>query len=345
MDKPLRFYGADGIRGLACLMVLIAHIPGFFFQSIASYFSGTGKYGVWLFFVLSAFLLTSKFKQTGFSAWAVMSYGLGRVLRIVPVFLIVVFIYWMVGFAGIQSLEDLGSAATMSKGFSHLWTIPVEFKFYFVLPFFAAAFIFVRSRLGVVSTAVFGGIVIASHQMIWPFWGTPPNSISTSWYIPSFIFGCYAAVSIDDFKSRVNASGATAMAFVVLVLFLVFSPGGRSLLFGMPLDGWLMDKFIPLSFLWMLFVLSLADGRGFLGRVMQARGLRALGAWSYSIYLIHWLFYQGLSALQGGAFTAVLALIGSIIAGGVMFRLFESPIERFRHSLQQRIAGRNQPAT
>ena len=45
------------IRGLACLMVVIAHIisviPG-----VGKNVSGCGKIGVWLFFILSAFLLT-----------------------------------------------------------------------------------------------------------------------------------------------------------------------------------------------------------------------------------------------------------------------------------------------
>lgn len=60
-----RYPAADGIRGLACLLVLCTHLPGFFLPDYGKYVTGTGKYGVWLFFVLSAFLLTSRLKPRG----------------------------------------------------------------------------------------------------------------------------------------------------------------------------------------------------------------------------------------------------------------------------------------
>lgn len=74
-----RYPAADGIRGLACLLVLCTHLPGFFLPDYGKYVTGTGKYGVWLFFVLSAFLLTSRFKATGFGPGALWRYAVGRV--------------------------------------------------------------------------------------------------------------------------------------------------------------------------------------------------------------------------------------------------------------------------
>ncbi|MFJ4251366.1 acyltransferase family protein [Pseudomonas sp. NPDC089741] len=332
-----RFSGADGIRGLACLMVLCAHVPGFFFPQIAGYFSGTGKFGVWLFFVLSAFLLTSKFARNGFSFSELVGYAVGRFLRIVPLFLLVVVLYWYFNVAGIATVEDVAKAATFRQGYSHLWTIPVEFKFYFFLPFIAFAFIFVEQRFGAVAVAVFALSLIIVHQLLWPYWLTPENSISTHWYIPSFIFGCYAAVSIEGVGKWLTPRMATGFAIAVAIALLGLSPGGRNVMFAMPLDGWLMDKFICLSFIWMVFVLALANGQGRIGGWMQSVVLRKLGAWSYSIYLIHWIFYQKLSLLQKGGLYALLAFFGAIAAGAAMYVFIESPIERFRHSLQGKL--------
>ena len=45
------------IRGFACLLVIIAHILSGM-PYIGINVAGTGKIGVWLFFILSAFLLT-----------------------------------------------------------------------------------------------------------------------------------------------------------------------------------------------------------------------------------------------------------------------------------------------
>ncbi|WLH34084.1 acyltransferase [Pseudomonas sp. FP2196] len=332
-----RFSGADGIRGLACLMVLCAHIPGFFFPQIAGYFSGTGKYGVWLFFVLSAFLLTSKFARNGFSVTEILGYAVGRFLRIVPLFLLVVVFYWYFNVAGITTSEDVVNAMAFRQGYSHLWTIPVEFKFYFFLPFIAFAFIVVERRCGAVAVAIFALSLMVIHQLSWPYWLTPENSISTHWYLPSFIFGCYAAVSIEGVGKWLTPRMATGFAVAVIIALLALSPGGRNILFAMPLDGWLMNKFIYLSFLWMVFILALANGQGRIGGLMQSFALRKLGAWSYSIYLIHWIFYQKLSLLHKGGLYAMLAFVGAIMAGAAMYVFIESPIERFRHSLQGKL--------
>ena len=339
-----RFSGVDGIRGLACLIVLLTHVPGFFFPQTAAYFAGTGKYGVWLFFVLSAFLLTTKFAKTGFSTSVLAGYALGRFLRIIPLFVVVCAIYWVFGAAGIKSYGDFFSAITLQQGYAHLWTIPVEFKFYLLLPFFAFSFIYVSGKFGMVAASLLALVEIVIHQAVWPYWATPENSIATRWYIPSFIFGCYAAVSIDSIRERITSRSASIVAGVVILSLFCLSPGGRNLLAGMPLDRWLMDKYIFLSFLWMFFILVLADGKGMAGRIMKNVVLRRLGAWSYSIYLIHWFFYQGLASVQLGGLFAIGAFVGAIVAGAALFTFIESPIERFRHSLQLKLSPK-QPVT
>ncbi|MDD2031066.1 acyltransferase family protein [Pseudomonas sp. 39167] len=332
-----KFSGADGIRGLACLIVLCAHVPGFFVPEIAKYFSGTGKFGVWLFFVLSAFLLTSKFSKNGFSIPELSGYAIGRTLRIIPLFMLVTLIYWNFNSAGILTGGDVLSANTFKQGYAHLWTIPVEFKYYFFLPAMAYSFIMIERRHGHFSTIILATMIIFFHQLAWPYWNTPENSISTYWYIPSFVLGSYAAVSINTLRQYITPLTSTLIASLVTLSLLFMSPGGRNILLGMPFDGWLMNKFIFLSFLWMLFVVFLADGKGVVGRLMQTTLLKTLGAWSYSIYLIHWLFYQKLSLVQHGWIYAFFAMLGSIGAGAFLYLVIEAPIEKFRHSLQKKI--------
>jgi peptidoglycan/LPS O-acetylase OafA/YrhL len=82
----------DGIRGVACLIVLVLHCVGFsgIFPSIFGDggMVGIPKVGVWLFFVLSAFLLTLKHLDGPFSIEALTDYSVSRFLRIVPIGLI-----------------------------------------------------------------------------------------------------------------------------------------------------------------------------------------------------------------------------------------------------------------
>lgn len=126
---------ADGIRGLACLIVLVVHATAVTFPATYPYLRGTAKVGVWLFFVLSAFLLTYKLLHRGFSLRTLVDYGLGRFLRIYPLFALTVLGYYLLWpSAGIATQADLVQALTLQKGYIHLWTVPVEFKFYFFLP-------------------------------------------------------------------------------------------------------------------------------------------------------------------------------------------------------------------
>ncbi len=92
--------------------------------------AGTGKIGVWLFFVLSALLLTRNFVNTGFGMDRLISYGGSRVIRILPLFIIAVLVHKAFGALGIAAWSDVMAALTFQKGYAHLWTVPVEFTFY-----------------------------------------------------------------------------------------------------------------------------------------------------------------------------------------------------------------------
>jgi peptidoglycan/LPS O-acetylase OafA/YrhL len=130
-----KFPGADGIRGMACMIVVIAHALTMFFPRTQPYLAGSGKIGVWLFFVLSAFLLTHHLLHRGFNLHSLSAYLLGRLLRLMPLFTLAVIVYWVVGTAEIDTFIDIGNAILFANGYAHLWTVPVEFKFNFWLPF------------------------------------------------------------------------------------------------------------------------------------------------------------------------------------------------------------------
>ncbi len=57
----------DGLRAIAVFLVIIAHATGIYFHEYEVMLGGSSQFGVWIFFVLSAFLLTSRFISTGFS--------------------------------------------------------------------------------------------------------------------------------------------------------------------------------------------------------------------------------------------------------------------------------------
>lgn len=329
-----RFEGADGIRGLACLIVLLLHSVFTFFRATYESIVGMPKFGVWLFFVLSAFLLTRKFMSTGFSPVAVCEYALGRFLRIIPLFVLVVFAFWYLHVVGIFSFADVKSAILFEKGYVHLWTIPVEFKFYAVLPFIAFGLTYTRVRLGWLAAVAIAAVVLVAHQAFWGYWKTPEPTIDTIWYLPCFLMGSVAAIAYEPTRRLVSAGSANGVAAVTAVVLLLLSNPARFWLFDMPMDQWLLNKFLFLGAIWGGFLLFLIDGHGTIGAFLKTTAMRKLGQWSYSIYLVHWVFIEKLFPKYPNSLLMMLVCLAlSIATGAVLYYLIESPIERFRHKI------------
>lgn len=328
MVSPTHFPAADGIRGFACLIVLAVHTVAIFFESTNPALTGAGKIGVWLFFVLSAFLLSNKLSSTGFSWAALSEYASGRVIRIVPLFLISVLVYAL---AGVITWQQAVETMTLTAGPMHFWTIPVELKFYVVLPavvFVLAGAFRYAGILGVALTTLAG---IYIQQMLWPYWATPQSSIITSWYFSSFLCGtciaiCYRATNSVRVEKYLDVLGS-----LILVAIIASTPGARYLLLDTPMTNDLLDKHLPLSILWCGFILLYVGGRGMIGALLQHKWIALIGVWSYPIYLFHFLVlvvtakvFPGNLLAAAGAFTA------SIIFGGLVHQWVEVPLNKLR---------------
>lgn len=137
MDK--RIFQLDGIRGIAALMVLVAH----YFGETASGLTSLqfGWFGVEIFFVLSGFLIGGIIFDEMGKAGFWRSFYVRRTARIVPLYLATVAFVMVLG-AEVSPLAYLTfthnfvfAAQGMDAIYTHpLWTIAVEEQFYLVLP-------------------------------------------------------------------------------------------------------------------------------------------------------------------------------------------------------------------
>ncbi|HZX51474.1 MAG TPA: acyltransferase [Pseudomonas sp.] len=334
MTNPTHFPAADGIRGFACLIVLALHTVVIFFEATNPALAGAPKIGVWLFFVLSAFLLSSKLASTGFS-WATLSdYAGGRALRIVPLFLISVLVYAL---AGVITWQQAVETMTLTAGPMHFWTIPVELKFYVALPavvFVLAGAFRYAGTLGVALTTLAG---IYIQQMLWPYWATPQSSIITSWYFSSFLCGTCIAICYRATDGARLAKYRDVLGSLILVAIIASIPGARYMLLDTPMTNDLLDKHLPLSILWCAFILLFVGGSGTIGELLQHKWIVLVGAWSYPIYLFHFLilvvtakFFPGNLPAAAGAF------IASIIVGGLVHKWVEFPLNKLRTRTTER---------
>lgn len=130
----------DGIRAIACLLVLWVHLGPSSFQppSILS----SGSTGVDLFFVLSGFLITRILLYNRVNGITLSSFMVKRAARIFPVAYVGILLSLLVrpSFEIIYSalyLQNFAAIFDLSRSVScgHYWTLAIEEQFYLVIPF------------------------------------------------------------------------------------------------------------------------------------------------------------------------------------------------------------------
>jgi len=338
---PRRLPVLDGLRGLAVLLVLFAHasarglylFPGFDLR-------GCGRPGVFLFFVLSAFLLTRQMLERDprdlRSARAWGRYAARRVLRIYPAYLAVSLLYLATqGWSGEQLLEHLA----LRRGERHFWTIPVEFTYYLVLPVVVLALVAVGRRTLVRLALLVAAGAITRVLAAPDYGGRPPDyHVPFAPFVPIFLAGTAAAVLYDAWRRRpepLRARGARAFDALALLCagaLALHAPAVWSLVAGQEVEltrfHLAFDRF---GLLWSGVLLGLACGSGSLRRAFETRPARWVGEVSYGAYLFHRVVLLQVEELAAGwpaPLAFLLFLAGALAAGWLSFVIVERPCLR-----------------
>ena len=310
----------DALRGVACLLVVLAHAGGLkvFFD-----IRGAGQIGVMLFFALSGFLMYILYGNQPITAASLRAYGLRRFFRVVPAFIVVLMASWLdyrTGWFTLYAIDnsEFWKHLTLRGEVSVLWTIAVELKFYLFFPLV----ILILGRLPdqrqelVVLTVLYGAFVALEFD--------PPKSF---WRYTEFFLGGMIAGSIylrvspgDKAKRWIN------VAFIVLLGLLVLSiPRFINLIPGITSQLW-RDP-LPYSILVSLTVLTAAWLSSPVANVVANPAMRFLGRISFSLYLIHLpIMRLVLANLEGYEFVGLtLAIVAAIVAAWLMYRVVELP--------------------
>jgi peptidoglycan/LPS O-acetylase OafA/YrhL len=327
-----RYAALDGLRGLAALIVVASHaslsglhlVPG---VSLA----GVGKYGVYLFFVLSAFLLSVQWLQAWSAGAVTRTYLLGylarRVLRIYPLYVVVLLVGLALAPRGLGVPLD-GAAVwrhlTLQEGRGHYWSIPVEFLYYLCIPVLS----FVLSRRLPVALRWSGLVaVVAAAQWFWPPDEITPNSSNLLFYLPVFIAGTAAAWFMQDRATKISQA-RVSMLDVLLLLTLVAAIPAVHVGLGWTDDaGVLTTQFVGWGIFWALVLLGLLGGQlPAWSRLLSRPFWRACGDWCFGIYLLH---LPAVFLLRHLPFPSVvnawLALMAAIMLGALSYRYIEKP--------------------
>ncbi|MEI9579761.1 acyltransferase [Enterobacter asburiae] len=331
--KENKINSADGVRGFALMIVVVMHATGLFFPSLHDHLGGTGQPGVWLFFVLSAFLLTHKYINTGFSVLNTVSYFLGRTIRILPIFYMAVIIYWLMGF---YDVEKMKSIISFDSTYIHLWTIPVEFKFYFLLPVIVYIESIIQRVAGRLYSLLFLVLLTLAFSIIYPYTSEDING-RLPFYIPVFMYGVIVAFVYNYFKVKVSRLVCDGLSIVIVFMFVILTPPFQGV------NGWLGNKFVLLGPFIAIFIYLQVLGHGYVSMALSSKVMTYLGKYSFSIYLFHIMIIFIIYPTFINNIAAYLVTIALCIGGGVVaYHCVESPLESFRHKLMNKIAGERQ---
>lgn len=330
----------DGLRGLALLLVVASHGSNMGLHFVPGVdMSGTGKTGVWLFFVLSAFLLMHQFLhldergRLGAGAW--WRYAWRRVLRIYPLYTVFLLACWLVPMQHQMppmSARVVWDHLTLQDAVWHTWSIAVELKYYLVLPLLVLGYIHVARRSFWAATVLLV-VGLAARE-----WASPDFHVFyLRTYIAIFLVGSWLAVAHHhlgrhpEWSDRLRVPAAL-LALALFALAMAMTPSLWSMLRGAPVakDHW-HQAYTLYALLWGGFVLGLLHAPQWLQAVFGWLPLRVFGVVSFSGYLWHALVLENLGWLPfriGSPAAAITVMAVIVLLSVVSYAVIERPFLR-----------------
>lgn len=355
----------DGIRGLAVLIVFLSHTSGRG-QALAPYlqFHGIGHVGVYLFFVLSGFLLADNLlhEYEKYGDVSIRNFLMRRFLRIAPLYYCVVsavFTYQIVSGQVQQSYLHIDKGwegyiqhLLFWRGDSVFWTIPAEFTFYFILPWIVLGLI----KYGRKAFLLCVGLLIfyAIWYQLIVFQRVPPERALRivqiahySQYLDVFLCGVLTAFCKRlQFVRNVFANYSreiNQLALIVLLttIFITCAAVAHKFFdFDRPFYGlrWLTLIYGVIF----AFVILVAQAPGVITSIFNQIWLRYLGIVGFSWYLVHMFIIQQVNHLSlSPPLLFVLSTASCALLASVLFILIEKPFME----LGKRITARATPAS
>jgi peptidoglycan/LPS O-acetylase OafA/YrhL len=302
-----RIQALDGIRGIACLLVLQSHLVNAGY--IARPALQQGLLGVTIFFVLSGFLMGFLYLQAT-SRQQVIEYLLKRFFRVYPLYfflsVIAAIIAYTIGLyplpysppRAVFDLNYLISQLSLQKGWGAFWTIPIEMHFYLMF----AAFLFFTKPIRLYRFLLLMLIVIVlfNHSdlpRIAHRWLMEPekNSYEVIWKFMGIFFtgACFGAIyKIWPENNRFNGLfSSVAIIGTLILLFFLFTSSSDILL---NRQKWLRLDWRDTSWLVPLvgfYIFSCANAKNSRLLIVNSAFFRYTGKISYSLYLWHLIIF------------------------------------------------------
>lgn len=299
----------DGLRFMAILPVLIQHFTERFerntpinftplpYDGFVSFVAARGFLGVYIFFVISGFVLALPFAAHKFQNKKkvnIPNYFLRRVTRLEPPYVIwmTVFFLLFVFHKHVPFLSYLPhylanityTHALIYKEWSPFnpptWTLEIEIQFYLLAPFLSMLFFKIKDKYyrRIVNVSII--IILVLVQQYFQFF-KPPYNFTILGHLQYFLIGFILAdIYLNDWS---DVKRGTVFDFTGIIALC-------SLIYFWSWDYELLNRVMVLISLFVFFV-SVFKGN-YLNRFVCNRWIMAIGGMCYTIYLIHLPFAE-----------------------------------------------------
>ena len=338
----------DGLRGLACILVVVYHLFPFFHQYL--FF---GWMAMDIFFVLSGFLITDILMNTLDENNGLKHFYMRRILRVFPLYYLalIVFLVILPRFEGLSTSFDYYTAnsawfwlflqnwllifypSSTDSALNHLWSMAVEEQFYLLWPLLVALVRKPRRLLAILIV-----LLIAFSAFRFVLWIRQIEQLSyfsffTFTRFDGIIIGCMVGllqkINPAFIGKNIAAIVFSFAAFNFLFYFLNLHYKGS-----FPYLGLL--GFSTFSMLFGLLVYDIIHRQTkIITWIFDQSFLIFLGRISYGTYLFHWPLYLLLNGyvatwalrtfpdLPSHIFSSVILTLLSFLTGYLSYRFYE----------------------
>jgi len=373
-SSMVRLDWIDVLRGIAILMVILIHVGTYThgLQRPITNFTDYGSRGVELFFIVSAFTLF----RTVSKKFNAKSFYIRRFARIAPMFFLALIFYAILGYFGLWKWRNEGGVTTYMliiaflHGFSPYgynslvpggWSVSCEFLFYYSLPFLAFFCRGFRSTLIVLCLALteaaiwtriyqghIGPFLIGLTASLDPS-GSVADFVNRAflYQVPVFVTGMLLVYINTDVirhscaSSKIWTSAFRGLPFLAVTILIAAAASGNAVLQSRTAT--------------ILILFSLVLGFSLSPRnVLVNKPMILIGKYSYSIYLVHFIFLDPYTKLTTRLLPNHAPILQLIVAYGLVatssyiiamltYRFIEDPFIKLGHRLSYAVGARNRP--
>jgi peptidoglycan/LPS O-acetylase OafA/YrhL len=319
--ESTRNLGLDVLRAFAIILVLLAHLGG----SWAAKYQ-TGLWGVHLFFVLSGYLITTRFLASDSGSWSSYVVFLARrAARILPVYVLCLLLLWMLYPDDMSSRwKDLFffyanySPAYQSQeltSFTHFWSLSLEVQFYIIWPLLL---LLVPGKPMYRLLLAFSCMLLCYGQFYLDF---IPGLTAYRWVglFPqgfSLFMGAMGAFILKNRTINLKSPVLEWLMAIGLVLTILWG-------------GWWKYIAVPVCYLyWILNGSAASTNPSIFQTILSSRPLAYIGRISYGLYIFHVPIYctlRSYGSMQGIALSLLTVVLSGLLAS-FSFHLLEMPV-------------------